>query len=392
MPRFECRTCGEMRLVSFLRAGFEDQPLDPRCPARFEEQCRWRHFPDFGVWNGKPRGDGLRTAVGSQNFAELAEPSVGNYRFHAELARLEMREGLGSRELLSRLYWPGNLVGRMVSLELARRADDTPARRQIRTALRAMWTLLALIAQPTPLRRLEQHIGPQPGEVLRNHQGRELNNARYYQGVEVYTAGERFNAACLLDGPLGMLLSCALAWPGRRFGRSFPEPDTGNLQSVLLVVRELAGADPFRTAVPSRVFGLTQGEREQLTRVVEGDGAAARDAFEGWLKDWPIWQQYRVYIRRTTRGTEVIFPHTSNGNKPAAAYASLTPEGEARILIPAPFRGTAANRGWQVHHTLDRVSGRADGGVPHEVPRLGGDPVWRVHLRGTSDHEFFTGD
>lgn len=379
--RFDCRTCAELRLLNFIKAGYRLQaPLEERCrhlEPDYDRACRWRHFPDFSSWNGARDPDGGRRAVGSQNFAQLAEPAVGHYRFHVELAKVERREGLGSREILSRLYWPAILVGWMTSLALARREDDRTGAGRIRRALRAYWTLLSLLAQPTPIGRLQKLVYDRAPESV-------AGNARYYTGPEVYSGGERFNEGCLVDGPLGMLLACALAWSGRRRERR----RYGGLQSVLLVVEALAEMDPFENDVQARVFGLNLTERQTLRQVVSGDVDAAARAFEAWLKPWPIFRPYRILSRRTRLGTEVIFLRSTNGNKPAAAYASLTAAGDARVVIPDRFQGRGANRGWRVEFDLETVVAQAGAGSERRVNRLGGEGIWELELVGEGEHRF----
>jgi len=329
----------------------------------------WKRGDDISCWNGCGK------AVGSQNRPVAAEAAIGNYQWLANLARLERREGIFGRELGSPgYYFYVPIAAKMVALCDARKAGDKKAAQALADNLRAIWAYESLLAIPTARTSTWANLS---GNIKTGK-----GDANWYKGLTVAVAGERWRPDLYLDhDPHGAFLSWALNWQPRRVRNGGRLLEKGKWW--MNVVGHLVNKDRYAAHAPPEPFGLTQHDRDQLRAVIKGDPAAVRWAVR-IVGEYGVYKTYRIRIRRTTKGTEIVFFHSANGNKPAHAATSLTTTGAWRTIRPGYYRGTGANGGFKVWIKDGTIHATCAQGRGERVsmPELGGKVLYEVDLKG----------
>lgn len=332
------------------------------------EKDLWKD--DLKDWNKSGRG------IGSQNLPVIARAAVGDYKWIAQLAKLERKEGIWGRELGSPgFYFYMPVAAKMVALRDAREAASKDEEQAIRLNLRAIWAYEALAAVNTPRTSTWMNLA---GDVIRGK-----GDAEWYDGLTVAVAGERWRSWDYIDhDDHGAFLGWALDWVPRKYDKM------GDLNSTddgwwYTVVAHISKSRSYSASISPEPFGLTNSERSVLRRVVKGDVKAAKTAV-GWIDDFGIYKDYDVRIRRTTDGTEVVFFRSTNGNKPAHAATSVTTKGVWRSICPSFYKGTGANKGYRVWIDNGYVYAECDPGAGKKVrmPELKGDLIYEIRLKG----------
>ncbi|MHB9004769.1 MAG: hypothetical protein ACYC6C_12025, partial [Coriobacteriia bacterium] len=289
---------------------------------------------DLTNWNAHGKG------VGSQNLPMIARAAVGDYQWMAKLARLERKEGIFGRELGSpSFYFFMPVASKMVSLRDARKAGAKEDAEAIRLSLRAVWTYESLLAVDSPRTSTWMNAS---GNIVKGN-----GDSGWYKGLTVAVAGERWHSERDLNhDEHGVFLNWALDWTPRK------NPQIKNLNSKTdgwwpNVVALLINRTSYSASSPAEPFGLTDDERAILKRVIKADPEAVKEAVK-WLKEFGVYKNSRIRIRRTTKGVEAVFFKSSNGNKPAHAATSITTKGEWKTIRPSFYKGVGANKGYHV--------------------------------------------
>ncbi len=392
--------------------------LEDRRPPRPRGACGQFDYPPgrpAHCWNGcDDQGRQHLSAVGSQNHPLISAAARGDWRFIAAQSRFERQNGLLGLELGSNAgyYSVGVAVAKMVGLELARRAgteaNAAADAEAIRVNLRALWGYWALQAVPRPRAQVAalwwparpglgrprrppawQHVKPWDGEDR--------------QGLSVALAGMRFKfeERYRRKIPHGHVLAWAVDWrPRIPTSDADLRPRWWRRTWSDQVIVTLGGAQRYTNHVRPEVWGLRPEERAVLKTMIRecsgGDRAVCLRTTRqvaGWLGEVPVYRQYRhgqvvegggfrVRIRRTTAGVEVIFFHARNGLQTGAMYGSVDLAGVQRVATACRARYLGANRGWRVAFdasTREVVMGCDDGGVV-KIKGLPGVVVYDLEL------------
>lgn len=287
---------------------------------------------------------------GSKNEESLARAAAGDFRWLAEVARLQCEGwGLCLNELGAgqEFYGVAPRAGEMLGLKLAREAGDQESAKWLARVLRSYWHWLALGSYPAPVQRGWQMLGlggRAIGRVL------EERAAPGYTGVSTTVCGDRWNMGTVAHDAYGAFLSWAAGWPRVLRGangqvkRLGIRARQGGLS--LDVIANLGGVDRLDQEIDPAVFGLQPGDRERLQKVIRGDRAAATEATAIVMWECPPHAAYDMTRIRREGAAETISARTRNGNKPHGAYCSTGDDGLRMTLIPADFEKVGADAHW----------------------------------------------
>lgn len=334
VSRWEPRTNGNTALRWYLRRGEWKRHLGVDTLDEFLEHWHLNEpayqQPPLATWNDGP--------LGSLNFRPPREAIAMNDSFFRGLANVWRHGGLFGREW-SPDYSAIVTFAWLVNLRNHGRPEDA-------RVLRAIWTLCALLAHPSPGRTWVNHQGTDPATEQSIGKAGPCDN-RYTAGIEVAPVGERCSPWCAKGSSrMGLMLSAALDYPRehkaprRQRSVALPiappdDPKHGTLTLedgtetsvqdwndglwVLGLCEQIMVAEWEEYSAPGQ-WGLTVEERDVLTDVVNGDPTAVRHAAQ-YLDGWSLWSEIQVV--RTPEQVSAVYRYPSNGNKPAIQGATL---------------------------------------------------------------------
>ena len=331
---------------------------------------------------GGPKGNlpliaDCRGNEGSKNWPVGWALAMRDFDRAAELLAENVAGGLGSSEAGSELYLPDVLVYWTGLLREAKAAGKGDLAAGIAAMLRAQWALLALCALETPRRKI----------LLTTPEGTEdlgSGDDRYYTGLSVAIAGHRYHPSVLGQPLLGELLTWALGSEPAAGEPGFPlsyrraiatAPGDPASYNYLLSIGALIAGVSFGQPVAATAFGLTDGDRAAMRRLIRGgDPAPVAAMLAGFRLLGPL-----VFtITATGNGRLCRLENAVNGMKPQIAAAAIAADGTYRAIVANSWNRLQAGLA-----TTREVDGQVEASVRDRVcrfPALPGTEVWRVRF------------
>jgi len=331
---------------------------------------------------GGPKGNlpliaDCRGNEGSKNWPVGWALAMRDFDRAAELLAENVTGGLGSSEAGSELYLPDVLVYWSGLLREARAAGKGDLAAGIAAMLRAQWALLALCALETPRRKVLL-ISPEGSEDLGS------GDDRYYTGLSVAIAGHRFHPSVLGQPLLGELLTWALGSEPAAGEPGFPlsyrraiatAPGDSASYNYPLSIGALVAGVSFGQPVAADAFGLTDGDRVALRRLIRGGDPAPVVAM---LAGFRLLGPLVFVITATANGRLCRLENAVNGLKPQIAAAAITADGTYRAMVANNWSRLQAGLA-----TTREVDSQVEASVGDRVcrfPALPGTEVWRVRF------------
>jgi hypothetical protein len=317
--------------------------------------------------------------AGSKNTPVIAAAALALWLVIAKMCEREATQGLFGLEhgAPTGFYFGEPITAKMLTLRelliLGKQAEAL----QVARALRAAWAWDALTAFP---------VGRLRDRVLIADRERTSETPALCNGLTVAVAGNRWTPRDRDGADIGptsedahsALSAAALDW----------QPRAGRAKQFKGALAAILGVHDYTASTPAALWGLTDEERTILTRVVQGDVAAAREA-STWIfgckparppADPDPW---RFRLRRTTEGVEsIFFGPWPNPNKPARAATQVLADGSWIGLQPSHNKDDPA-QGYHVELRDGQIVASSDqSNGAHSIPELGGALLWQVDVVG----------
>jgi hypothetical protein len=313
------------------------------------EVCQKQSYRgDLSCWNGQRSDRPHCGPQGSLNIPFYAETGLGNYKWVADVCRVEAEEGnFGKENGSPGAFYYGGIVGCKALAYRELKEDFTEDAAAVRRAIRSNLAWDALSSYPMPRCR---------DEVNEAGQVRTASGWKARLTLTVAIAGMR--------------------WSTKGRGKMTSEDSHSQVLS-----------DALNGKVPALTKALTPKEIDLLKATLHGDVESAREV-SSWMfgtigTPEPNSVVWAWRLRRTTLGAESVFlGRWPNPMKPMRVVTAIDRNGLWKGMRPSP-KGLSSGwaRCFEVHIENGVIHSSCSAGESQQE-ELGGDILWEVKVEG----------